>query len=188
MINDKLRLAGLALAEVAGIGALALLLYYLPLSGAATMQDAWAVDRVVTYVLLLLAPLLIFLPLNSALHLGPVWLLGTGSWALLGYVLIFAAPPDRRSASFFTYAAFLALVFVALSSALAVPVGALGRRFLPPPQRQREWVRALRQGSLLALFAVTLLAMSPLGVLNWLNVLLVFTIVALIEFFFLARA
>jgi hypothetical protein len=29
--------------------------------------------------------------------------------------------------------------------------------------------------------------MSPLGVLNWLNTLLVFTIVALTEFFFLAR-
>jgi len=48
-------------------------------------------------------------------------------------------------------------------------------------------VRAIRQGGLMALFIVALLAMSPLGVLNWLNTLLLFTIVALAEFFFIAR-
>ena len=49
-------------------------------------------------------------------------------------------------------------------------------------------VEALRQGALLSLFVISLLAMSPLGVLNWLNVFLVATIVALAEFFFLARS
>jgi hypothetical protein len=183
--NSPWGLAGLALAETGGLGALGLLLYYVPMSGAASSPDVWAMDRVVAYILLFLAPLLMFLPLSLALRLGPVWVLGTGSWALLGYLLIFAAPPDRRSADVFTYAAFLTVLFVALGSGFAVPLSALSKRFLPPSPL--EWVRASRQGALLALFVVTLLAMSPLGVLNWLNVLLVFTIVALTEFFFLAR-
>lgn len=182
---DIRRVTGYTISEIAGIGALAMLLYYLPASGATSAPDAWAVDRVVAYILLFLAPLLIFLPLNISLHLGPVWLLGSGSWALLGYVLIFVPSPDRATAGVFTYAAFLALVFVALGTALSVPMSVISGRFLPPTSM--PWVRAFRQGSLVALFAVSVLAMSPLGVLNWLNVMLVFTIVALTEFFFLAR-
>ena len=186
MLQNKGRLIGLTLAELAGFGALAMLLYYVSLSGAAGLTDVLAMDRVVVYVLLFLTPVLLFVPANMALRLGPVWALGTGSWALLGYVLLFVAPPDRRSTDIFTYAAMLGLLFIALGTAFAVPLGALSKRLLPPSPA--EWVRALRQGLLLALFVVTLLAMSPLGVLNWLNVLLVFTIVALSEFFFLARS
>jgi hypothetical protein len=185
MTQSKRHLLGLALAETAGVGALAMLFYYLGVSGATGVRDVWAVDRVVVYVLLFLAPLLLFVPLNSALRLGPVWLLGTGSWALIGYLLIFTPAPGRAEAGVLTYAAFLTILFFALGSAFALPMGALSRRFLPPSRN--EWLRALRQGSLLSLFVVTLLAMSPLGVLNWLNVFLVFTIVALTEFFFLAR-
>lgn len=185
MANSRGRIVGLALAELAGIGALAMLFYYISISGAASLSDVWAADRVVAYVLLFVTPLLLFVPLNAALRLGPVWLLGTASWVLLGYLLVFTNPPARENAGVFTYFAFLTIVFVALGSALAVPMGALGKRLLPPSRH--EWVRALRQGSLLSLFAVSLLAMSPLGVLNWLNVFLVFTIVALTEFFFLAR-
>src|SRR4051812_48091320 len=185
MANSRRRVVGLALGELAGIGALALLLYYISISGATALSDVWAADRVVAYVLLFVTPLLLFVPMNALLRLGPVWLLGTGSWALLGYLLIFAKPPARENADMFTYVAFLAIAFVALGSALAGPRGAVGKRVLPPSQH--GWVRALRQGSLLSFFAVALLAMSPLGVLNWLNVFLVFTIVALTEFFFLAR-
>jgi hypothetical protein len=168
--------------------ALAFLFYYLQASGAARVADAWAADRVIAYALLFFGPLLIFLPFSVALRLGPVWLLGAGSWALLGYVLIFVGPPARGEASFFTYVAFLTLVFVALTSLLAIIAGGISRRFLPPAATSfLGMVRAIRQGGLLALFAVALLAMSPLGVLNWLNTLLVFTIVALTEFFFIAR-
>src|SRR3954447_15679544 len=180
--NSRWGWVGVALAELGGIGAVGLLLYYLPLSRAASLQNVWAMDRVVAYALLFLGPLLVFLPLSLALRLGPVWMLGTASWALLGYLLVFTVPPDRRSADIFTYLAFLGVVFIALGSAFAVPLSALSKRFLPASGV--EWVRAVRQGSLLALFAVVLMAMSPLGVLNWLNVLLVFTIVALTEFFF----
>jgi|SRR5688572_6103538 len=181
------RTIGLVLSEVAGIGALALLLFYLPLFGASAGSDPLALDRIAAYLLLFAAPLFIFLPFCISLRLGPLWLLAAGSWALLGYVLLFVGPPQREEATFMTYTAFLALVFVALASALSVPMGAVSRHLLPATTPSNGMARALRQGSLLSLFAVILLAMSPLGVLNWLNTLLVFTIVALTEFFFLAR-
>jgi hypothetical protein len=187
MLVDKRRLVGGISSVAAGVGALAMLLYYLSLVDVVGIPDTWAVDRVVAYLLLFAGPLLIFLPPSIALRLGPVPLLGAGSWALLGYVLIFVQAPAREQAGFFQYAAFLALVFVALTSTLAVPLGALSRRLLPPATATVEMIRATRQGMLLALFAVSIMAMSPLGVLNWLNALLVFTIVALTEFFFLAR-
>ena len=132
--------------------------------------------------------LLVFIPPSLALKLGPVWLLGAGAWWMLGYVMIFVSPGERPDTGFFTYAAFLALVLAALTSLMTLPMAALGRVFLPAPgSHTAGMVRALRQGALLALAAVALLAMSPLGVLNWLNALLVFTIAALTEFFFFAR-
>ena len=187
MIPDR-RTLSFILSEAVGLCALAFLLYYIQASGVTAVGDAWAANRLVAYALLFVVPLLIFLPFSVALKLGPIWLLGAGSWALLGYVLVFVGPPARSEVSFFTYVAFLTLVFVALTSLLAVVAGALATRFLPQAATPfLGMVRAIRQGGLLALFIVTLLAMSPLGVLNWLNTLLVFTIVALTEFFFLAR-
>ncbi len=187
MISNR-RTIGFICSEATGVFVLGFLLYFLQVSGATAMRDAWATDRVITYALLFLGPMLIFLPFSVALRLGPVWLLGAGSWALLGYVLVFVGPPARGETSFFTYVAFLAIVFVALSSVMSILAGGVSRRFLAPASTPfRGMMRALRQGGLLALFIVTLLAMSPLGVLNWLNASLVFTIVALTEFFFMAR-
>lgn len=178
---------GIALTETAGLGSIAMLFYYLHVSGAAEQADAWSVDRVVAYLLMFVGVLLIFLPFSMALRLGPVWLLGAGSWSLLGYVLVFVPAPGGSGASFFTYVAFLTLLFVALGSALALPLAAVGKRLLPHGNPSIEMVRSIRQGALLSLFVVSMLAMSPLGVLNWLNIVLVFTTVSLTEFFFLAR-
>ncbi|MEO8285357.1 MAG: hypothetical protein ABI670_02855 [Chloroflexota bacterium] len=187
MSDNTKRLVAGGFSELAGIGALALLIYYLSITDVARISDVWAVDRVVAYLLMFVGPLLIFLPLSLALRLGPLPVLGAGSWALLGYVLIFVGAPGRKDAGFFTYAAFLGIVFVALATVLAVPLGALSKRLLPGVSPTVGTIRALRQGALLSLFVVSLMAMSPLGVLNWLNALLVFTIAALTEFFFLAR-
>ncbi len=181
------RKIALILTTLSGVGILAFQLYYLYMSGAAEESDVWAGSRVAAYLLMFAGTLLLFLPPSLALRLGPLWLLGAGSWSLLGYVLLFVGAPDRAGVSFFTYAAFLALLFAALASGLAVPLAAVGKRLLPSTSAVGEMARALRQGSLLALFLVALPAMSPLGALNWLNALLFFTTVALTEFFFLAR-
>jgi hypothetical protein len=187
MSNNRRELIGAILSELAGVGALALLFYYLSITEVVKIADVWVVDRVVVYLLLFAGPFLIFLPVSLALRLGPLPLVGAGFWALLGYVLIFVDAPSRQEAGFLHYVAFLAVVFGALGSLFAVPLGALGKRAMPSNSSKVEMVRALRQGALLSLFVVSVMAMSPLGVLNWLNALLAFTIAALTEFFFLAR-
>jgi hypothetical protein len=179
---------GRALSVLTGVGLLTLLFYYLPASGALQIADPYAVERLTAYGLMGLGLLLLFVPVSLTLRLGPLWMLGSVSWWLLGYVIIFVPPGPGDAPSFFTYVAFLALVGVALASLFAVPMAALSRLFLAPPSSQTSGlVRAIRQGSLLSGAAVALLAMAPLGVLNWLNTVLVFTIAALTEFFFLAR-
>jgi hypothetical protein len=187
MTGNAVRILVAACSEIAGAGALALLFYYLSITDVTALPNVWAVDRVVVYLLMFVGPLLIFLPASLALRLGPLPLLGAASWALLGYVVIFVNAPSPGAASFFSYALFLTIVFAALGSALALLSAALGKRLLPPVSPTVGMIRALRQGALLALFVVCVMGMVPLGVLNWLNTLLVFTIVALTEFFFLAR-
>ena len=182
------RILAAILSEMAGIGAIALLFYHLQASDATQSIDPWSGPRLFAYALLFSGPLLIFAPPSIALRLGPTWLLGAGSWALLGFVLLFVAPPGGPNTSFFTYAAFLTLLLVALTSALAILMAALGRLFLPePPTPVSGMARALRQGGLLALTVVSLIAMSPLGLLSWLNTLLLCLIAALTEFFFMTR-
>src|SRR5438477_11611808 len=113
------RLLAATCSEIAGAGAVALLFYYLSITDVTRIGNVWAVDRVVAYLLMFVGPLLIFLPASLALRLGPLPVLGAGSWALLGYVLIFVDAPSRSEASFFSYVAFLAVVFAALGTALA---------------------------------------------------------------------
>lgn len=188
MLTDKrqLILSGLSLAS--GAGAVAMLFYYLSIANVVNIPDIWAVDRVVAYLLLFVGPLLIFLPISIALRLGPLPIVGAFAWAALGYVLIFVPAPSPGSATFLDYALFLAVIFFALGTLFVVPLGIIGKRFLPAASSPTtETVRAFRQGALLAGAVVAIMAMSPIGVFNWLNGLLVLIIAALTEFFFLAR-
>ncbi len=189
ILDNKRQIAGATLSELAGIGAISLLFYYLNITGAPRISDVWAIDRVVVYLLLFVGPFLMFLPVSLALRLGPLPLVGAASWAALGYILIFVDAPGRDSASFFDYMLFLGALFFALGTLLAVPAGIVSRRLLPPAQSATsETARAFRQGALVAGSIVAIMAMSPLGVLNWLNACLVLIIAALTEFFFLARS
>ena len=189
ILGNRRQIIGATLSEMAGVGAIALLFYYMAITDAVGIADIWSIDRVVVYLLLFAGPLLMFLPLSIALRLGPLPLLGAASWAGLGYILIFVSAPERATASFYDYALFLGALFCALATLLTVPAGAVSKRFLPPTASPTaDTVRAFRQGALLAGSIAATLAMSPMGVLNWLNAGLVLIIAALTEFFFLARS
>lgn len=188
ILNNKRHLIGASLSALAGIGAIALLFYYLSITGVQSIPDIWSIDRVVAYLLLFAGPFLIFLPISITLRLGPLPLLGAMAWTALGYMLIFVDAPDRRTATFFDYILFLGALFFALGTLLAVPAGALSKRFLPPaPTSTAETLRAFRQGALVAGYIVAIMAMSPTGVLNWLNATLALIFVILVEAFFFAR-
>jgi hypothetical protein len=170
------------------VGAIVKHFYYLSIPNLVYIPDVWAVDRVVAYLLMFVGPLLIFLPISIALRLGPLPILGAFAMSALAYVLIFVPAPSPGSATFLDYALFLGVTFFALGTLFVVPLGIIGKRFLPAASSATtETVRAFRQGALVAGAVVAIMAMSPIGVLNWLNGLLVLIIAALTEFFFLAR-
>jgi hypothetical protein len=188
MFTDKRQLILSGLSFAAGVGALVMLFYYLSIANVVNIPNIWAIDRVVAYLLLFAGPLLIFLPVSIALRLGPLPILGALAWTALVYVLIFVPAPSPGTASFIDYSVFLAATFFALGTLFVVPLGLIGKRFLPAASSPTtETVRAFRQGALLAGAVVAIMSMSPIGVLNWLNGLLVLIIAALTEFFFLAR-
>src|SRR5205814_4874257 len=108
------RLLAATCSEIAGMGAVGLLFYYLSITDVTRIGNIWAVDRVVAYLLMLAGPLLIFLPASLALRLGPLPVLGAGSWAGLGYVLIFVNAPSPGEAGFFSYGALLSVLFGAM--------------------------------------------------------------------------
>src|SRR5438477_7460606 len=116
LLHNRWQLVGAAMSELAGVGAVALLFYYLSIADIVGMPDAWAIDRVVAYLLMFVGPLLIFLPVSMTLRLGPLPLLGAASWALFGYILIFVRAPLRGEANFLHYALFLSALFFALGT------------------------------------------------------------------------
>ena len=180
---------GAPLAVVAGVGAglLVLLLGVLNTQPVETLPDPWHPTRVLVYALLLAGPGLVFWALGRALGLGAFWVFGTLAWAALGGVLIFWPPPPRAAAGPGDYLLVLALLFLALVAAFTPPLFWVSARLAQSRLARHDLRRPLRQAILLALFLVAWAVMASFGVGNWLNVLLLFTVLALAEFFFLSR-
>ena len=179
--------APLAVVGGVGVGLLVLLLGVLNTQPVETLPDAGHPTRVLVYGLLLAGPGLVFWALGRALGLGLFWVFGALAWAALGGVLIFWPPPPRAAAGPGDYLLVLALLFLALVAAFTPPLFWVSARLTQSRLARRDLRRPLRQAILLALFLVACIVMLAFGVSNWLNVLLLFTVLALAEFFFLSR-
>ena len=121
MHSDKRQLILSGLSLTSGVGAIAMLFYYLSIANVVNIPDIWSIDRVVAYLLLFVGPLLIFLPLSIALRLGPCpsWALSRGRpWAIS---LSSCLRPLPGSATFLDYVIFLAATFFALGTLLSSP-------------------------------------------------------------------
>jgi hypothetical protein len=180
---------GQALAVVAclGVGLLVLLVGLVTAQPVETIADPWHPTRVLVYALLLGGPGALFWAVCRALRLGLFWVFGTLTWAALGAVLIFGAPPARADAGPGDYVLVLAALGLALIALLTPPLFWLNSRLVTARLARRDLRRPLRQAILLALGVVACALMLAFGVLNWLNLLLLFTVLALAEFFFLSR-
>jgi hypothetical protein len=182
-------LGGAALAVVAclGVGLLVLLVGLVAAQPVETIPEPWHPTRVLVYALLLAGPGALFWAVCRALRLGLFWLFGTLTWAALGAVLIFGAPPTPAAAGPGDYGVVLAALGLALVALFTPPLFWLNSRLLTARLARRDLRRPLRQAILLALGVVACALMLAFGVLNGLNLLLLFTVLALAEFFFLSR-
>ncbi len=170
-----------------GLVASALLVYLIVSGSVSSLLDTWAAQRIITYALLLLAPLLIYLPISQALGLRYFWLFAVISWALFGYLLAFVTPPLAEQANVVWYAIFLALFFAVLTTIFTPLTYLVGYRFYSLKAHRRDIGRARRQAILISLYIVALLLLAAVGVLNPLNAILLGAATAVLEFFFLTR-
>lgn len=168
-----------------GLVATALLLYLINGIAAGAVIDAWAGRSIAIYVLLIVAPLLIYLPISQALGLRYFWLFAVISWALFGYLLAFVTPP--QPAPLLWYAIFLPLFFAVLVTIFTPTLYVIGYRFYSLKAHRRDLGRARRQAILLALYIIALFLLAAVQVLNPLNAILLAAATAVLEFFFLTR-
>jgi hypothetical protein len=171
-----------------GVGLRVLLVGLVAAQPVETISNPWHPTRVLVYALLLAAPGALFWAVSRALRLGFFWLFGTLAWAALGAVLIFGAPPARPAAGPDDYVLVLTVLGLALVASFTPPLFWLNSRLLTARLARRDLRRPVRQAIMLALGVVACALMLAFGVLNWLNLLLLFTVLALAEFFFLSRA
>ncbi len=177
----------LAVVACVGIGLLVLLVGLVAAQRVEAIPNPWHPTRLLVYLLLLAGPGALFWAVCRALRLGFFWLFGMLSWAALGAVLIFGAAPVRTAAGPGDYGLVLAALGLALVAGFTPPLFWLNARLLTARLARRDLRRPLRQAILLALGVVACALMLAFGVLNWLNLLLLFTVLALAEFFFLSR-
>ncbi len=170
-----------------GLVATALLLYLIVAVNVGNIGDTWAAERLVTYALLLVAPLLIYLPISQALGLRYFWMFAVISWALFGYTITFVNPPSSGQANFVWYAIFITLLFAVLTTIFTPLAYLIGYRFYSLKAHRRDMGRARRQAILLSLYISTLLILAAVGALNPLNATLLGAATAVLEFFFLTR-
>ncbi len=184
-MSRQYMIASLAL----GLLATALLVYLIVGLNVGSLLDTWAAQRIVTYALLLLAPLLIYLPISQALGLRYFWLFAVISWALFGYLLAFVTAPGNQAgqANVIQYAIFLILFFAVLTTIFTPLAYLIGYRFYSLKAHRRDIGRDRRQAMLLSLFIVALFILQAVGVLNPLNAILLGAATAVLEFFFLTR-
>ncbi|MBA2453060.1 MAG: hypothetical protein H0V47_07805 [Chloroflexia bacterium] len=138
-----------------------------------------------TCVLLLVAPGLVFIPLARALKVSIYEIEGIGGWAVFGFVLTFVTPSDVLSRSEFLI--FLLPLTVVIAT-IATPIAyAFGLRVYRDDPRRHDFLRARRQGYLVALVLVALFLLNSIQVLSAVNGVLLVVIAILCEVFMLSR-
>lgn len=154
-------------------------------------DNFWFGGRVLTYVLLLVAPALTFVPIGRAVGMRWFGYWTVLSWAVFGFVLVFV-PSDPQTGpghnivplTLLLVSLFLVLVSVFMPLCYAIATRFGSRQTLRP---RRIYGRAWREGIGLSGYVILMAFLRSIGSLNTFNALLLFLILVVIELLFLAR-
>lgn len=138
-----------------------------------------------TWLLLLLAPALTFIPLARALNAALYEVEGIAGWAAFGFVLTFITPQDTLTRTQFLV--FLLPLTVVIATLATLVAYAFGVRIYRNDPRSYNFLRARRQGYIVALVLVALFLLHGIQVLNPVNGLLLVVVAILCEVFMLSR-
>ncbi len=166
-------------------GALALLL----LANLHAEADLLAPQRLLFYILVIGAGLLMFIPVEKTLRLPGLTVEGVGGTFVLLYTLAFVPPPTDwllALPDMPIYMLFFAALFWTTSALLLPFVYALGQRFFRHRARRMDVRRARRQAYEIGALTTSIAMMASLGVLTWVSVLLVVLILVIAELMFLS--
>ncbi len=177
-----------ALAGIAWAGIIGLIF----LLNASDYNNFWFPARLLTYVLLLIAPALTFMPLGRALNVPFYGYWSVISWAAFGFVFAFM-PPDSalpRDQNFASFILLLVCFFAALTSLFLPICYAVGIKLFARASRPARYDlrRATREAVFLSLYIVLLAFMQLQGSLTWLYALMFFLIILVIELLILSRS
>jgi hypothetical protein len=139
-----------------------------------------------TCALLILAPALTFIPFATRLRAPLYDLEATIGWATLGFVVTFIEPGDPISRGQFLI--FVLPLIVAIASLATLVAYLFGRRLSGGPAKPAHFLRARREGYLLAIVIVAMLLLNTFHVLTLINGALLLLVVILAETIFLARS
>lgn len=147
--------------------------------------DFWAPERMGSYVAFILAPAVTFTPIAHALRIPLYDLEAIAGWSTLAFTLAFIDPGTHPPLP----ALLLLLVSLTISLATIFTLCSygIGLRLFSRRSQRRDFVRARRDGYLMAIFLVGLLMLAMVDVLNAVNIALLALIVFLLELFLLTR-
>lgn len=162
------------------------LVYYLIVADNVGAQPAfWSPARVVAYITFFLAPAVTFIPISRLFHIPLYDLEAIAGWSTLLYVVTFVDPGSRPPTMVLLL--FLVPLTVSLATIFTLFSYAIGYRFLRRRSQRYDFVRARREGYLIAMFGAGCLLLKLLTVLTPVNIMLLGLIIVLLEVFLLSR-
>ncbi len=179
------RLVPVTLLAIAAIATWGLVYELIVVEDVGAIGDFWAPRRLLAYAAFILAPLLTFLPIGRAMRIPLYDLEAIVAWSTLAFIVTFIDPGDRPPLA--ALLLFLVTLMMALATIFTLLSYAVGLRLLTRRSQRYDFVRARREGYLLAMFVVGCLLLSSLDVLTYVNAGLLGLIVLLLEVFLLSR-
>lgn len=149
------------------------------------VRDFWAPQRLLAYAAFVLAPGLTFTPISRALRIPLYDLEAIAAWSTLCFVVTFFDP--GKDPSLPVLLLLLIPLMMSLATIFTLFSYAIGFRLLTRRSQRYDFVRARREGYLIAMFLVGSLLLSLLSVLTVVNAALLALIVLLLEIFLLSR-
>ncbi len=152
--------------------------------------DFWFPGRLLTYILLLIAPTLTFMPIGRSLEFPLYGFWAVISWAIFGYVLAFVPTnPERGWSDNSGPLGLLLLSLFMITVTLFLPLFyRLGFRLFSRRIQQYDLNRARREAVLAGTYILLLAFLRVVGAVNLLNAISLFMAFIVLELLILTRS
>lgn len=178
------RVAPVPLLIAAAISAWYLVYDMIVLRDVGSNPNFFAGERLIAYAVFILAPALTFLPIGRGLRIPLYDLEAVTAWSTLFFTIAFISP--GRNPSPLALLLFSVTLTMSLATIFTLVSYAVGFRLLTRRSQRYDFVRARREGYLVAIFAVGCALLAALSILTAVNVAVLALIVITLEILLLS--